>query len=623
MGEKMATRRRKLEFTISRFKGFWKEYKRSKKGIFGIIILVFFVIMALAAPLLTPYDPITPMRNVGEYPAYGTGKGPKIAETLCYPAWYKYLPWVHKGYVQRQETFHNLIRNVTGMIPPLVQLFGLQGKNATDTNIVLSNPCLNVTKVKVEMQNGTSKELVQNEEWSWSEMNPRVVNILAFFPNETNFIVSYYGGEDIVENMDIVQDFKFSKKSSLAEWNYSGDKTVKVNYNPANGTENDGCLEITFSQNKSATIQILKTFNYSGLVPPKSFIAHLSLKVVGNPCDVNLIFYRVLENGSLTKPFYIARFNAIGNYSENQKFGLVISDSDKVRKLIGSAYGVNYELYPADFIFRHPGKYEFGVEINSKNETKVFIDNFNCILYGNAFGILGTDDTPEYPRDLFSALVYGSRVSLFVGILTAVLSTLIGLVAGLTSGYVGGIVDEAVMRVADLLLVLPTLPLFIVLAAVMKSTYGLVSIWNIIIILTLFGWMGFARTVRSMALSIKERPFIEAAKASGASTSYIIFRHIVPNVFALVYVTLAMSVPSAIITEASLSWLGLGDPMVASWGKTLYDFNVSGVALTKGLTEYWFWIFPPCIAIMLLSMSFILIGFALDEILNPRLRLRR
>ena len=286
-------------------------------------------------------------------------------------------------------------------------------------------------------------------------------------------------------------------------------------------------------------------------------------------------------------------------------------------------YDLDVKDYPQDLIFRYPGEYAFGMEVSSQGNSSVYIDDFNCILYGNAFGLLGTDNAPDYPRDLFSALVYGSRVSLIVGILSAIFSTLIGLVAGLVSGYVGGFVDEIIMRVADLLLVLPGLPLFIVLASVMKSTYGLVSIWNIIIILSLLGWMGFARTVRSMVLSIRERAFIEAARAAGASTSYIIFRHVVPNVFALVYITLATAVPGAIITEASLSWLGLGDPMVPSWGKTLYDFNTSGIAVSKGLSDYWFWVFPPCIAIMLLSISFILIGFALDEILNPRLRLRR
>ncbi|MCK4313895.1 ABC transporter permease, partial [Candidatus Bathyarchaeota archaeon] len=153
--------------------------------------------------------------------------------------------------------------------------------------------------------------------------------------------------------------------------------------------------------------------------------------------------------------------------------------------------------------------------------------------------------------------------------------------------------------------------------------YGLVSMWNIIILITFFGWMGFSRSVRSMVLSIRERPFIEAAKAAGGGKFYIITKHMIPNVFPLVYVTLATSVPGAIITEASLSWLGLGDKTIPSWGKVLYDFNVSGIAVTKGLTEYWFWIFPPCVSIAILATAFILLGFALDEILNPRLRERR
>jgi peptide/nickel transport system permease protein len=215
-------------------------------------------------------------------------------------------------------------------------------------------------------------------------------------------------------------------------------------------------------------------------------------------------------------------------------------------------------------------------------------------------------------------------VSLVVGVLTALFSTLIGLFLGLVAGYMGGIADEAIMRTADLFLVIPTLPLFIILVVALSMvTRGMVSMWNIILVLTLFGWMGFARTVRSMVLSLRERTFIEAARASGASSFYIINRHVLPNVFALVYITLATAVPGAIVTEASLSWLGLGDPQIASWGKLLYDFESSGVAITRGLTDYWFWMFPACIAIALLATAFILMGFALDETLNPRLRQRR
>ena len=189
---------------------------------------------------------------------------------------------------------------------------------------------------------------------------------------------------------------------------------------------------------------------------------------------------------------------------------------------------------------------------------------------------------------------------------------LIGLLIGLVAGYIGGGVDELLMRITDLLLVLPGLPLLIVLIAVLGQ-----SIWNVILLIAALGWMGFARQVRSMTLSLKERPFVEAVRAVGAGSLYIIRRHILPNVMSLVYVALALSVPSAILTEAALSWLGLFDPSVMSWGKILYYAQWN-----QGTTLLW-WVVPPGISIALVSLSFILLGYALDEILNPRLRVRR
>jgi len=129
--------------------------------------------------------------------------------------------------------------------------------------------------------------------------------------------------------------------------------------------------------------------------------------------------------------------------------------------------------------------------------------------------------------------------------------------------------------------------------------------------------MGFTRVVRSQVLSLKERPFVEAAKAIGAGKFHIILTHILPNVVSLVYVSLALAVPGAILAEAALSWLGLYDPHVMSWGRMLHDAQFE-----QGI-EKWWWIVPPGLCIALVSLSFILLGYALDEILNPKLRRRR
>jgi len=168
------------------------------------------------------------------------------------------------------------------------------------------------------------------------------------------------------------------------------------------------------------------------------------------------------------------------------------------------------------------------------------------------------------------------------------------------------------MRFTDLLLVLPGLPLLIVLAALLGASF-----WNVILILGLLGWPGFARIIRSQVLTLKERSFIEASRAAGSGMFHIISRHVVPNVMGLTYVNLALSVPTAIVSEAALSFLGLWDPTAISWGRMLFDVQ------NNGATASWWWVLPPGLSIAILSLSFVLLGYALDEMLNPRLRMRR
>lgn len=223
---------------------------------------------------------------------------------------------------------------------------------------------------------------------------------------------------------------------------------------------------------------------------------------------------------------------------------------------------------------------------------------------------LGTD---ELGRDILSLLIYGTHISLVVGLLGAFLAVVLGALVGLIAGYYGGIIDAILMRITDLFLILPGLPLMIVLAAILGP-----SMWNIIFVIAVVSWPSVARVVRSQVLELKERPFIEASKVANASDFRIIFNHIAPNVAPLVFATAVLNIAGAILSEAGLSFLGLGDPSHISWGMMLFYANEYG-ALVIGA---WWYLLPPGLCIILLVLAFVFIGYALDEILNPRLRRR-
>jgi len=290
---------------------------------------------------------------------------------------------------------------------------------------------------------------------------------------------------------------------------------------------------------------------------------------------------------------------------------------DVVSQMIAKRFGANQRAVQRYFPLEAcPGYYKVGfritfIDVNASRpvDAEVYLDTTDFNIYGTSWGILGTDQTG---RDLWSQLIYGTKISLYVGLLSSVMAVSIGLVVGLMAGYLGKTVDEFLMRVCDVLLVLPGLPLLIVLIAVLGA-----SVDNLIILLGALGWMGFARLVRSQVISLKERPFIEAAKAVGASKTHIMFRHVLPNVMSLVYVTLATTVPGNIVSEASLGYLGFSDPRRMSWGLMLDDMQSSQAF------RCWWWVIPPGLCIAAIAIAFILFGYALDEILNPRLRLRK
>ncbi|MBC2741790.1 MAG: ABC transporter permease [Desulfosarcina sp.] len=221
---------------------------------------------------------------------------------------------------------------------------------------------------------------------------------------------------------------------------------------------------------------------------------------------------------------------------------------------------------------------------------------------------LGTD---FIGRDIFSQLLAGARIAFMVGISSALISILFGTTIGMVAGYAGKGTDLVLMRLADMIMVMPTLLVVLILSAL----FGQLNIWVIVLMIALFRWPGVARVIRSQTLSLKHRPFIEAARVAGASHGRIIFRHILPNVMPLALLYMTFRVTSAIIIEAALAFLGFGDPGSVSWGMML-----QWVWKTGHMFQAPYWLLPPGICISLITMAFYMAGRAMDDVLDPRLR---
>jgi peptide/nickel transport system permease protein len=221
--------------------------------------------------------------------------------------------------------------------------------------------------------------------------------------------------------------------------------------------------------------------------------------------------------------------------------------------------------------------------------------------------------TTESGADVFSQLLVGARVSMVVGLAAAVISAVLGSLVGLVGGYFGGYTDRGLDALENWFLVIPQLPLMIVLARVLSP-----SLYVLILVIGLTSWAGTGRIVRSQVLTLKERAFVERARALGAGDTYIIRRHILPNTLPLIFANTVLIVAVAVLSEAALAFLGLGDPNSISWG-TMLENGFDAGAPSAGA---WWYVVPPGLCITLLVLAVALLGYAYEEQVNPRLAAR-
>jgi peptide/nickel transport system permease protein len=287
----------------------------------------------------------------------------------------------------------------------------------------------------------------------------------------------------------------------------------------------------------------------------------------------------------------------------------IIQDESLQRRLGG--------LPPAKGLFADPnseeliplkGTYQIVIRGITFEEDST-IDKAELIVYGTVFGLFGTD---HMRRDLRVPMLWGAPVALAFGLTATIGVNLLTVIIAATGAWYGGIIDGIIQRVTEVNLVLPFLSILIMVGTFYSKS--LVVILGVTILLSIFG--GGIKSYRAIFLQIRESTYIEAAKAYGASNSRIIFRYLIPRIIPLLIPSFVLGIPSFVFLEASLAVLGLGDPVIPTWGKVIDQAYKDGAIYN----EQYYWILEPAAFLMLTGLGFAMLGFSLDRIFNPRLR---
>ncbi|MEM2144578.1 MAG: ABC transporter permease [Candidatus Jordarchaeaceae archaeon] len=617
--------------------GFWLDFSHNRVGLIGLAIIIFYVFIAIAGPYLTPY----PVENL-----------PRVANSYAMPSWVTLFP-----------QYKNLPPTITIPLNSLKAASQYSEINLTDlsngiisyqlgSDDVLENRTFQF-KVEFNYTYDKPKSFTIYFIWNATFENLRYrIEINITNPRGETYVLLGRAFIAAMERVAVPSSYWNMNYGSWLTSSGAVELTRVMNFEKFYNELypiyfNQSLLSIGYSEYYNSTRDVILNLYNRTVGDTAGFDKYFEEFWEGNETWTGWAVYgygsRIRTQHRNTLYTFWQRAGNPGNFTEyfNQYWygnetwtgfwNTVVQKIFEREKDEFESYAAQIadlkakidadqkarSMSPVDEIFVGPGEYVIDVNVivepiapGAKLNIKVNPSS-RFIIWGSVHGILGAD---HQGRDVLTQVLAGARISLIVGILAAISATVLEIFFGVASGYLGGFVDEAIMRTVDVFLCLPVLPILLALSAYFKP-----NVYFIVLLIAIFGWQGGARVIRSRGLTLRELPFVESAKASGASDIYIIFRHLIPNVFPIVAASMVLAVPGAIITEAALSFLGFGDPLAPTWGKMLHEAQEVGAFSSLA----WWYILPPGFGITFLCVAFVFVGHALDEIVNPRLRRRR